>query len=275
MSDTQHLIEQAKNGDINAFHELFSEFQPQLRSYAYRLLTNQQDAEDLTHDVFIKAFDKIATFKENSSLKTWVFAIATHMGIDRLRQHKRWAEDAQEQSREAAIRNPEIVQTYDYINQYSPHGSYEMREHIDFCFTCVSKTLPIEEQIALILKDVYGFKVKEVADILNKSIGVTKHRLHDARKTMMEIFNKRCSLVSKQGVCYQCSELNGRFNPKQDQQVELMRLELVQAAGDSATEALFQLRTKLVQGIDPLNAEGTNLHDFMLQGLRRAIGEID
>ncbi len=273
--DAQSLLQQAKNGDINAFHQLFAEFQGQLRSYIYRLVTNRQDADDLTHDTFVKAFDKLKTFNKHSSLKTWVFAIATNMSMDVLRKRKRWATDAQDQSRAVSQMSPEVVEAYQYINQYSPHGTYEIREHIDFCFTCIGKTLPIDQQVALMLKDIYRFKVKEVVMILDKSVGVVKHLLHDARQTMTNIFEQRCSLVSKQGVCYQCSELNGLFNPKQEAQTELMKIELVQSADDHSQEELFEIRTKLVQGIDPLNAKGADLHDFIMQRIRKVIGETE
>jgi len=57
------LLEEAKNGDIRAFHNLFVEFQPQLKSYLYRLLANRNDMEDIAHDVFILAFEKLSGFR--------------------------------------------------------------------------------------------------------------------------------------------------------------------------------------------------------------------
>ena len=54
----------------------------------------------------------------------------------------------------------------DHAHQYAPHRAYEIREHIDYCFTCVSKMLDIEQQIALILKDVYEFQVKIIVSII-------------------------------------------------------------------------------------------------------------
>ena len=74
-----HALGKALNGDINAFQSLFAAFQPQLKSYLYRLLANRNDAEDLTHDTFIRAFDQLHTFKGESTLKTWVFRIATNL----------------------------------------------------------------------------------------------------------------------------------------------------------------------------------------------------
>ena len=275
LNDRNMLIEKARIGDIEAFHMLFTPFQKSLQSYLYRMLNDRQDVDDLTHDTFLKAFDKIDTFKGQSSLKTWVFAIATNLSIDKLRDRKRWAVDAQEQSRTASLESPEIATAYLRVNQLSPQGHYEIREHIDFCFTCISKTLPIEQQIALLLKDIYGFKVKEITLILNKTVGVVKHLLHDARQTMTRIFEKRCSLINKQGICYQCSELNGLFNPDQEVQIALNKLRIVQERDKQSQAALFELRTQLVQDIDPLHALGSELHDTIMQRIRNVIGEIE
>ena len=148
--EKEKILEKALAGDINSFQTLFAEFQNQLKSYLYRLLTDRDDVDDLTHDTFIKAFDKIATFNQNSSLKTWVFRIATNLAYDHLRKLKRWPTDAQDQGANLAIGTAEIGQAFRIVHQTSNAGAYEMKEHIDFCFTCISKTLPIENQVALI-----------------------------------------------------------------------------------------------------------------------------
>ena len=221
MDSKDTTLKNALNGDINAFQELFSEFQHQLKSYLYRLVTDRNDADDLTHDTFVKAFDKISTFKGNSSLKTWVFSIATNLAYDLMKSYKRWSADAQDRSKALAIGNKSVSDAINLVSYASGEGAYEMREHIDFCFTCISKTLPIEQQVALILKDIYQFSVAEIALILENTEGIVKHLLIDARKTMIGIFDNRCALVNKNGVCNQCSELNGVHNPKQNQQQAL------------------------------------------------------
>ena len=270
----EQTLKLALNGDINAFQKLFSEFQNQLKSYLYRLLTDRGDAEDLTHDTFVKAFDKIANFKGTSSFKTWVFTIATNLAYDQLKKQKRWLPDAQDKSKALAISNESIGRAFHMVNNAGGENTYEMKEHIDFCFTCISKSLPIENQVALILKDIYDFSVNDICLILKKSEGVIKHLLIDARKTMTEIFDHRCALINKNGVCNQCSELNGIFNPKQNQQVALMKLELVKASKRFNREELFQLRTTLVKAIDPIRGKGADLQDIIMKCTRQAIGDI-
>jgi RNA polymerase sigma-70 factor (ECF subfamily) len=272
--EREEVLKKALAGDINSFQTLFAEFQTQLRSYLYRLLTNRNDVEDLTHDTFIRAFDKISTFKQESSLKTWVFRIATNLAYDHLRKLKRWPVDAQDQGANLAIGTAEIGQAFFAVHQTSNAGAYEMKEHIDFCFTCISKTLPIENQVALILKDIYDFPVKDICLILDKPEGIVKHLLLDARNTMTSIFDNRCALVNKNGACDQCSQLNGIFNPKQDQQEQRMKLELVKGSTKFDRAELFKMRTALVKAIDPLQSSGTDLHDIIFRCTKTAIGEV-
>lgn len=273
--EKDNTLQLAINGDINAFQKLFAEFQPQLKSYLYRIVTDRNDADDLTHDTFVKAFDKISTFKGSSSLKTWVFTIATHLAYDHQKKYKRWTADAQDKSKALALSNRSVYDAINLVSYASGEGAYEMKEHIDFCFTCISKTLPIEQQVALILKDVYDFSVQDICLIIDKNLGVVKHLLVDARKVMTDIFDHRCALVNKNGVCNQCSELNGVHNPKQNQQEALMKLDLVKASKKFDREELYDLRIKLVRGIDPLRGKGADLQDIIMKCTRQAIGEIE
>jgi len=271
--EREEILKSAIAGDINAFQTLFAEFQNQLKSYLYRLLTDRNDVDDLTHDTFIRAFSRISTFNQDSSLKTWVFKIATNLAYDHLRKLKRWQADAQDRAADLAIGSEEIRRVFWIVHEKSYAGAYEMKEHIDYCFTCISKTLPIESQVSLILKDIYDFQVKEICLILDKSEGVIKHLLNDARNIMTDIFDHRCALINKNGVCHQCSHINEIFNPKQDQQEELMKLDLVKGSKKYNREELFTLRTLLVKAIDPLHASGTDFHDAIMRCLRTAIGE--
>ncbi|PSL48172.1 RNA polymerase sigma-70 factor (ECF subfamily) [Chitinophaga niastensis] len=271
--EREDILKSAISGDINAFQTLFAEFQNQLKSYLYRLLTDRNDVDDLTHDTFIKAFTKISTFNQDSSLKTWVFKIATNVAYDHLRKLRRWQVDAQDRGADLAIGSEEVRQAFWKVHDTSGAGAYEMKEHMDFCFTCISKTLPIENQVALMLKDIYDFQIKEICLILGKTEGVIKHLLNDARNVMTDTFENRCALINKNGVCHQCSHINEIFNPKQNQQEQLMKLELVKGSKKYNREELFTLRTLLVKAIDPLHASGTDLHEAIMKCVRTAIGE--
>ena len=160
------------------------------------------------------------------------------------------------------------------IRQTSPHGNFEIREHIAFCFTCIGKSLPIEQQVVLLLKEVYEFKVQEIAEIMGITEGVVKHALHNSRQKMIDIFDRRCSLINKTGICHQCSELNGIFNPKQNLQEELMKIEMARDAGKKNKEELFNLRTQIVKSIDPYNSAASELELVHLEHNRGVIEQM-
>ena len=159
------------------------------------------------------------------------------------------------------------------INRNSHFGSYDIKEHIDTCFTCISKSLPIENQIALLLKDVYDFTVKEIMLIIDKSEGQVKYNIQKARKSMEDIFDNRCALVNKKGTCHQCSELNGWFNPKQNQQIALLKIKMVKEAKQKNKEELYKMRTALIKAINPLKSTGNELQEILLECNRLAMGE--
>jgi RNA polymerase sigma-70 factor, ECF subfamily len=243
----------------------FEKIKPQLKSFVLRMTASAEDTEDLIQDTFIKSFQNIQTFKGNSNLKTWIFAIASNLCKNFLRSKKLWPENVTDISKDEALKSPNLIGEMMEIRTTSLQGDFEIREHIAFCFSCLGKSLPIEQQVALLLKEVYQFKVNEIAEILDLTEGVIKHLLFSGRQKMIDIFDKRCSLVSKLGFCHQCSELNGLFNPKHELQKELMKIEMTKEMESKSREELFDLRMQIVQGIDPYNSGASELQLFHLK----------
>ena len=247
----------------------FETFQRELKSFLLRMTASVQDAEDILQETYLKAHSKINTFRGESSLKTWVFSIASNLARDLLRSKKRWPENVTDICREAAFGNRQFFQEALQIRQASPQGNFEIKEHIAFCFTCVSKSLPLEGHLVLLLKEIYGFKVKEIAQILGMSEAMVKYHLHVSRSKMIEIFDHRCSLINKQGICYQCTELNGIFNPKQKSQEELVKIEMAHEAENRSQDELFDLRIRILQELDPFESGAAELQLHHLEHNRQ------
>ena len=212
------------------FNEEFESIIGQLKSYLLRITASISDAEDIAHDTYIKSLSNLHTFRGESSLKTWLFTIASNLAKDNLRMQKRWTENVTDITKEAALGNRQFFQESMNIRMTSVNGQYEAKEHIALCFTCISKSLPLEQQLCVFLKEVYEFKVVEISSILNSTEAMVKYYLNAGRSKMINIFEGRCALISKAGVCHQCSELNAIYNPKQNTQVELMKIDLVKEA---------------------------------------------
>jgi RNA polymerase sigma-70 factor (ECF subfamily) len=251
----------------------FEAIRGQLKSYILRITASVKDAEDIVQDTYLKSSTKLETFKGNSSLKTWLFAIASNLAKDNLRAKKRWPENVTDICREAAMSNQPFFQEAMQIRTTSPQGAFEIKEHIAFCFTCISKSLPLEQQLCLLLKDVYDFKVSEIALIIDNTEAMVKYYLHTSRSKMMDIFEGRCALINKQGICHQCTELNGIFNPKQKAQEELVKIEMVRDAEKLNQAQLLDLRMKIIQGIDPFESNAAELQLHHLAHNRNVMEE--
>ena len=249
----------------------FETFQGELKSFILRMTASVQDAEDIVQDTYLKSHAKIDTFRGESSLKTWIFSIASNLARDLLRSKKRWPETVTDICREEALGNRQFFQEAMQIRETSPQGKFEIKEHIAFCFTCVSKSLPLEQHLALLLKEVYGFKVVEIAQIMNETEAMVKYYLHVSRSRMIEIFDHRCSLINKQGICHQCTELNGIFNPKQRAQEELVKIEMARDAENKSKEDLFDLRMKILQELDPFESGAAALQLHHLEHNRQVM----
>lgn len=82
---------------------------------------------------------------------------------------------------------------------------------------------------------------------------------------MIDIFDDTCAYVSRRGGCNQCIETNGRFNPKQDCRAEEIKIKMVRERAKHDSAELYNFRLEFVRTIDPLHANGSDLHDAFLK----------
>jgi RNA polymerase sigma-70 factor (ECF subfamily) len=253
------------------FNQEFKGITGQLKSFILRITASVADAEDIVHDTYLKALEKLSTFRGESSLKTWIFTIASNLAKDNLRVQKRWTENVTDIARAAALADEHFHEEGMRISTTSTQGQFEVKEHIAFCFTCISKSLPLEQQLCIFLKEVYEFRVSEITIILNTTEAMVKYYLHTGRTTMINIFDGRCALINKEGVCHQCSELNGIYNPKQNAQEEIMKIKMAQEAEKGDKEELFNLRMSILKEIDPFNSKASELQLYHLEHNRKVM----
>src|SRR5579864_1532428 len=170
------LVGRAREGDRAAFGSLVEPWRKPLFGYIYRMVALRQDAEDLLQDVLVRVLENIREFRGEARFKSWLFGIATHVCLDHLRHKKRWRVEAQLIGEQQAKADPQqLEQTVATMSQ--PDFVFEIREHIAFCFACIGRTLPPEEQAALLLREVLGFTAEEAAQILGASEPVLRHRI--------------------------------------------------------------------------------------------------
>lgn len=249
----------------------FERTRPALRSYILRMTASRQDAEDIVQETWIRAQRSLGSFKGDGSVKTWLFAIAQNIARDHLRALKRWPEHVGDICKDAAMQDPDFFRESMTLHQSSPQARFEIREHIALCFTCVSRSLPLEEQIALLLREVHGFSASEIAEIMQSTEAMVKYWLHGGRSRMIDVFDRRCALINKEGACHQCTELNGIYNPKQNAQEEAAKLRMVRDAANPDKEHLFDLRMQVLREIDPFTSAAAELQLHHLEFDRKVM----
>ncbi|WP_420580425.1 RNA polymerase sigma factor [Reichenbachiella sp.] len=243
----------------------FLSFKCELTSFVFRLVSNRALAEDLVHDTYLKVVDKIGTFRKESSYKTWVFTIAHNLTKNQLSKQKRWREDAQQINAKLHINSEEMFDKMRGVYDSKPDKSFELKEHITYCFNCMTKTLVVEQQVCIWLKNVYDFKVSEIMTITGLSEGKVKHAIAGARKSLTRIFDDKCAFVSQKGTCHQCSSLKGILNPEQNEQSKANQIKMVREGGNPDKEKLLDLRLELVKNMNPLESSSSHLHTYFLE----------
>jgi RNA polymerase sigma-70 factor, ECF subfamily len=201
--------------DANEFGNELEKMRPELRAYLCRLVIRPQVAEDITQTTFLKALEDVAVPREDGNrLRAWLFRVATNLAFDELRRHSSWREQVMVDLRQQAERDPDFVRRSQTLTG-TPETKSIAREHLTACFACTLRNLPERKAAALLLKEVYGFSIGEMSDILEASAGQVKNWLQESRAFMSERYSSTCALITKNGVCHQCVELDGYFDAKQ------------------------------------------------------------
>ncbi|MFZ0882000.1 MAG: RNA polymerase sigma factor [Candidatus Acidiferrales bacterium] len=264
--EESRLVEKAREGDQDAFGSLVEPWRKPLFGYIYRMVMLRQDAEDLLQDVLVRVLEGIRTYRGEARFKSWLFGIATHVCLDHLRSKKRWRVEAQLIGERESIADPAKVEDLQKL-MGQPEFSFEIREHIAFCFSCIARTLPPEEQAALMLKEVLGFTSEEAAGVAGVSEPVFRHRLSAARAKMTEDYAGLCALINKEGLCYQCSGLQA-MAPAGHHGPELVQIEVAPGVAMNA-ENLFDARLAIVRDVDLETGRTRVLHDVFYGSLTK------
>jgi RNA polymerase sigma-70 factor (ECF subfamily) len=222
------------------------------------------DAEDLQQEALLRAFTQLETFRGDSSFKTWLFSIATHVCLNYLRGKRRWRAHAQIYAQEAC-RASDVQRAEMSEVMTGPGFTYDASEHIAFCFSCVARSLPPEEEAALVLRDVFELSNHDAAATLGISESVLRHHLEASRKHMEDTYEGLCALVNKNGVCYQCVQLRD-LAPEAERGPPVPTL----GSPDEPPKERFRHRLRIVR--DAPLAAGTSkpLHDLIFRRIDAA-----
>ncbi len=181
--DETRLVTELQAGSETAFDWLVTHYHGPVYNLILSMLGDVADAADGTQEVFLKAFRGIRSFRQGSSLKTWLYRIAIREALN----HKRWFKrhvqknvsiDAEPEEGHAVIEIEDLAQTP--FDQFAAH-------EIQAAVQNALQQIPDVFRSAVILRDLEGLSYEEVAEVLECSVGTVKSRILRGRRALKDL----------------------------------------------------------------------------------------
>ena len=175
------ILRGLRSGIEGAYEELIERYEQQVFGMVYRLLGNQSDASDVVQEVFLKVFRGVSTFRERSSLRTWIYRIAVHEAYN----HRRWFARHCRMEVPMEEHGPEHPNCLDLTpdpgrSPFEQAVDNEARTLIERALTKINPVFCT----AVVLRDVQNLSYEEIADILQVSLGTVKSRILRGREAL-------------------------------------------------------------------------------------------
>lgn len=204
--DDQALLESAKSGSEDAYRELIEVHRNELHAHCYRMLASVEDADDAVQDTLLRAWRGITRFEGRSSVRTWLFKIATNAALDlsKSRSKRELPVGLGSNASTSDAVEPEVSWLEAYPNEryasttprLSPEARYELRESVELAFVAALQILPANQRAAYLLREVMAYSAAEAAEILDTTVAAVNSSLQRARATI----NARLPTSSQQEI---------------------------------------------------------------------------
>lgn len=166
LEEESQLVIRSQNGDQSAYEKLYRANVGKVYALCMRLCGRKELAEDLAQESFIRAWQKLGSFRGDSKFSSWLFRLTSNVVIGHLRKHSKWQEDSLDEA------------SYDQTQSYDrPFG---IHDEIDKSLRCLSDTA----RVVLIMHEYLGYQHNEISKITGMAVGTSKTHLHRARSTL-------------------------------------------------------------------------------------------
>lgn len=179
------ILAQARAGDAAAFAAIYEAYNVAIHNYAYRLLGSLEQADDVTQETFIKAYQSIASLRNEAGLQAWLYRIASNLSLDTLRRRKvvAWLplrDESRDDTPPHGVSLDLAANTADFAADLAEADEVH----------AVLAQLPPQLAACLVLRSVEGFSCDEIADILKIPRGTVWSRLARARELFVAAYNR-------------------------------------------------------------------------------------
>ncbi len=186
VKDESVLVTEAKAGSYEAFEELVNRYEKKIYRLGLNLTGNPEDAEDMLQETFLKAYEHLPNFREDSRFYTWLVRIAINQGLMKLRKRR----SSKEVQMEDSTNDDGEVIPREFAD-WRPNPEQEMeRTELENILQDAARSLPMTFRTVFLLRDVEGLSTEETAEMLNLSEGAVKARLFRARLRLREELSK-------------------------------------------------------------------------------------
>jgi RNA polymerase sigma-70 factor (ECF subfamily) len=171
------LVRLCQKGDTDAFDRLFYKYRDKIYRTAFKMINNQEDALDLTQEIFLKAYKNISKYNFKSEFSTWLYRLAINLCIDELRKRKK--------SNEVLMDSiPENL-----IYSDTPEDILLSEEQESLIWKALN-SLKEKERVVIVLREMEGLSYEEIANVLKCSLGRVKSRIHESREKLKKALEK-------------------------------------------------------------------------------------
>jgi len=178
------ILEQVDSGIGLTFEELFERYSSMVSSLAFRILGDQQEALDVSQEVFLTIFRKMDSFRGESSLKTWIYRIAVHRAANRFRWWNRLRRRGTVSLEEHLAKNAEREFSGDLNSGIQSPEEALLQEEERAGIERLLLQLPVQQRIAVVMRDIEGLSYEEIAESMQINVGTVKSRIARGRETL-------------------------------------------------------------------------------------------
>ena len=186
-SDDLDLVHASKNGDVTAFEQLVKRYDRKLLRIAQHVTHNREDSEDAVQEAFLKVFQHLGEFREDSKFSTWLIRITLNQALMKLRKQRR---SIREVPLEEDFQTGERILPMEVIDWApDPEQLYRTSELRDILIKALRELRPIL-RVVFVLRDIEGLSIAETAEVLKLSHTAVKARLWRGRLQLRERLNE-------------------------------------------------------------------------------------
>ncbi|MDM7994611.1 MAG: sigma-70 family RNA polymerase sigma factor [Acidobacteriota bacterium] len=182
------ILDQANTGIALTFDELFERFSSMVFGLVYQILGDREEAMDVSQEVFLTVYRKLDTFRGESSLKTWIYCIAVHKAANRFRWWNRLRRRGTVSLEEHLAKSPNQELSWNLRSRdHSPEDILLLQEERSEIERRLLE-IPLQQRIAVIMRDIEGLSYEEIAESLKVSLGTVKSRIARGREELKRRF---------------------------------------------------------------------------------------